>query len=148
MLCRSLQSDGLQHQEMGQGLPGPEKALARPNGVSLGPFDALSDRHRRNAAFPEDRVLSMVLRATLLRKKAVASQESSIQLSVIAMNSLLHSTGEHRATRRKIILSFVSFSRLLLSGQWWPRHSRQIRTLHHFGPRNDVRWQMDKLKFF
>src|SRR5208337_979758 len=41
MLCRSLQSDGLQHQEMGKGLPGLKVAVARLYGGNVRPSEAI-----------------------------------------------------------------------------------------------------------
>jgi hypothetical protein len=41
MLCRGMQSYSVQHKEMGQGLRGPEKAVARLHIVSLGSSGAI-----------------------------------------------------------------------------------------------------------
>ena len=46
MLSRSLQIDGLQHQEMGEGLSGLEKAFARPYGFYVRPSEAPGPIHR------------------------------------------------------------------------------------------------------
>ena len=58
MLCRSLQIDGLQHQEMGTGLSGLKKAAARLYDVYLRPSEAIRPDTRPH--FSEEPLLASV----------------------------------------------------------------------------------------